>query len=130
MSDALEAYYEALERLKKGRSVHVSKGTKITNDAVSIEAGRGKGTIKKSRPVFADLIAAIDTAASEQASSKDALQEKVEKVKAEANRYRSLWEEGLAREISLLQELLEVRKTLARVTGENVLPLKKPERKT
>ena len=64
----LDDYFAALERLKKGTSKIVPKGTKITNDAVALEAGRGKGSIKKSRLVFADLIAAIDEAAKTQAS--------------------------------------------------------------
>lgn len=35
MSDTLITYFEALERLKKGRQTIVPKGTKITNDAVA-----------------------------------------------------------------------------------------------
>jgi hypothetical protein len=52
MSNVLSEYFEALERLTKGRPVNVPKGSKITNDSVSLEAGRKKGTIKKSRPIF------------------------------------------------------------------------------
>lgn len=65
----LDDYFAALERLKKGTSKKVPKGTRITNDAVALEAGRGKGSIKKSRLVFADLIAAIEEAARAQAIS-------------------------------------------------------------
>ena len=65
MSDTLNVYFEALERLKKGRPTSVPKGTRITNDAVAIEAGRGKGSIKKSRAVFRALIEAIAQAAEE-----------------------------------------------------------------
>ncbi|MEK6290834.1 MAG: hypothetical protein V4793_05485 [Paraburkholderia tropica] len=50
MSDAMTDYYAALERLKK------RKGARINNDTVAIEAGRKKGSIKKSRPLFAQLI--------------------------------------------------------------------------
>ena len=55
-SDPLADYFEALDRLQKGRPRIVPLGTKITNDAVSLEAGRKKGSIKKSRDLFKDLI--------------------------------------------------------------------------
>lgn len=58
--ESLADYFLALERLKARRAA-------INNDAVSIEAGRKKGSIKKSRPVFAKLIAAIEAAVAEQA---------------------------------------------------------------
>jgi hypothetical protein len=60
MADILKEYFAALGRLKEGKPVNVPKGTRITNDSVSLEAGRKKGTIKKSRPIFSDLIEAID----------------------------------------------------------------------
>ena len=76
VGQSLEEYFAALERLKAGRAKVVPKGSKITKDAVSVEAGRGKGSIKKSRGVFADLIGAIDLAAAEQ--SMPAVQQKAE----------------------------------------------------
>ena len=42
MPDILKDYFEALERLKKGKPTNVPKGTRITNDSVSLEAGRKK----------------------------------------------------------------------------------------
>ena len=66
MSEMLGEYFEALERLKQGKPLHVSVGIKISNDSVALEAGRNKGAIKKSRSIFADLIVAIDMAANEQ----------------------------------------------------------------
>ena len=56
-------YFEALERLK-------GRGAPINNDAVAIEAGSGRGSIKKSRLAYAELIAAIDMAATEQAEAR------------------------------------------------------------
>jgi hypothetical protein len=120
----LDDYFAALERLKKGTSIIVSKGTKITNDAVALEAGRGKGSIKKSRPVFADLIAAIDEAAKTQASPVRDNQERLVKAKALAEDYRLKWEAALARELCLLRELAEVKKKLAQLTGSKILPIR------
>ena len=99
-SQTLDDYFAALARLKAGRSTIVPRGSKITNDAVSLEAGRGKGTIKKSRAVFADLIRAIDEAAAEQARPKDEQKTKLAKSKGEAERCRRDLESALAREVS------------------------------
>jgi hypothetical protein len=120
----LDEYFAALERLKKARPTIVSKGVKITNDAVALEAGRGKGSIKKSRPAFADLIQAIDAAAAAQARPKHEQNERLNRAKMAATQCRRELEASLAREISLLHELYEVKKKLFRLTGEAVLPLR------
>ncbi|MBS1131994.1 MAG: hypothetical protein H6R16_2996 [Proteobacteria bacterium] len=120
----LDDYFEALLRLKSGKSLRVPKNTKITNDAVALEAGRGKGSIKKSRPIFADLIQAIDAAATEQRKGEGLQKERLDKAKKSANYYRCELEAALAREISLLYELYQMKKELARLTGANVLPLR------
>lgn len=124
MSSVLTDYFDALERLEKGRPVNVPKGTKITNDNVSQEAGRKKGTIKKSRPVFKELIDAIDAAASEQTQPQDSAKAALDAVKADAARYRTLWEEALAREVSLFHQLENAQqqwaKEKAALTGEKV----------
>jgi len=119
-----EEYYAALERLKVGRPKVVPKGSKISNDAVSVEAGRGKGSIKKSRDVFADLIGAIALATVEQ--SRPAIQQKqrLAKTRDVAEQYRRDLEAALAREVSLLKELYEVRKRLARLTGDKIIPIR------
>lgn len=124
---SLTEYFDALERLRKGQPTRVPKGTKITNDAVSLEAGRGKGSIKKSRPIFADLIKAIEAAAAEQTDPRDAIKVRLETAKGSAAHYRALWEEALAREASLLAELFEAKKALAQLTGGNVLPIRGKE---
>lgn len=135
MSDPISDYFEALERLKKGRPIIVPKGTKITNDAIALEAGRGKGSIKKSRPVFKDLIDAIDAAAADQARPKDDIKERLSSAKNATDKYRKLWEEALAREASLLFEVYELRKMIAQLTSKdpfpkNVLPIRPPTKDT
>ncbi|GGX85500.1 MULTISPECIES: hypothetical protein [Chromobacteriaceae] len=124
MTQPLADYFEALDRLKLGRPINVPKGTKITKDAVSLEAGRGKGSIKKSRSIFSDLIRAIDSAAEEQSKGTCLHKEKLDKAKLSANQYRVELEAALAREVSLLYELYEVKKQLAQFTGSNVIPLR------
>src|ERR1700730_9713047 len=105
VSQPLEEYFAALERLIAGRPKVVLKGSKITNDAVSVEAGRGKGSIKKSRGVFADLIGAIALAAAEQSRPRVLQKQGLAKTRGEAEQYRRDLEAALAREVSLLKEL-------------------------
>lgn len=124
MIQSLADYFEALDRLKRGHSINVPKGTKITNDAVSLEAGRGKGSIKKSRPIFVDLIHAIEIAAAEQVKGLNQQKDRLDKAKLNAEQYRLELEAALAREVSLLFELYEVKKQLAKFTGANILPLR------
>lgn len=118
-------YFDALERIKKGSTIHVRKGEKITNDAVAIEAGRKKGSIKKSRDSFADLIKAINIAATEQLKNSTNNEDKLANARAKAEQYRTELDAALAREISLLCELYELKKQLSKLTGSNVIPLRK-----
>lgn len=132
MPDILTDYFEALERLKRGKPVNVPMGTKITNDSVSLEAGRKKGTIKKSRPIFSDLINAINAAAKAKATPRDEIRERLDEAKAEATRYRALWEEALAREVSLVKQLWDEREAWANeratLMGDKVTPIRKTGR--
>ena len=128
MSEALSEYFQALDRMKSGRPVRVHKGTRINNDNVALEAGRGKGSIKKSRPVFKDLIEAIAIAAEEQSSQDNTIALRLDKKRGEAQDYREKWEQALCRELSLLQEVYELKKELARLRGGNVLPLRQDQK--
>lgn len=124
-TSSLTDYFDALDRIKDGTPIHVRKGVKITNDAVALEAGRKKGSIKKFRDSFSDLIAAINTAAIEQQKISLRNEDKLANSRAKAEQYRAELESALAREISLLYELYELKKQLSKLTGSNVIPLRK-----
>jgi hypothetical protein len=132
MADILGEYFQALERLKKGKPLRVPFGTKITNDAVSVEAGRKKGTIKKSRLVFADLIAAIQAVVDEESSPEEIQKEQLSRAKTEAEKYRTLWEDALIREVSLVKQLWTERAEWASektaLTSGKIIPIFKPSR--
>lgn len=128
MTDSFLDYYEALERLKKDSPNRVPKGTKITNDAVSLEAGRGKGSIKKSRPIFADLIVAIQFASEQQTLAVNVQENKIENLKSQLDQCRKELEATLAREVSLLYELYELKKEINLLTGAKVIPIRKRSR--
>lgn len=47
----------------------------------------------------------------------------LEKAKADVARYRSLYEEGLAREVSLVKELSDLHRTLRNTGQQKVVPI-------
>ena len=121
----LEEYFSALDRIKQGIPRIVRKDARITNDSVSLEAGRQKGSIKKSRQQFGALIAAIDDAAFEQSRPQNDQGQRLKRVKETAATLRIELDFALAREVSLLAELYDTKKKLAALTGENVLPIRR-----
>jgi len=111
---AITEYFDALARLQTGRPLRVPKGTKISNDAVALEAGRGKGSIKKSRPVFLDLIQAIEDSVAKQSppSIEQKQNARIDKVKAEAHRNRKDLDAATASLVSRLYEIHELKKKI------------------
>jgi len=117
MSDMMIDYFAALDRLSK------RKGARINNDAVAIEAGRKKGSIKKSRLQFAALIDAIDAANAFRELPKLDATHRLERAKGDAKHLRLKLDESLARELSLLRQVFTLRKELTALRGGSVLPL-------
>lgn len=124
MNSTLDSYFQALERIKSGTTHRIHKGARITNDAVALEAGKSKGSIKKSRPGFSDLLAAIQIAKHEQLRTRPTSDDALKKAKRSAAECREALDRALAREVSLLQELYSTRQRLAKLTGENILPIR------
>jgi len=122
----LDVYYMALERIVEGWPQIVPVGTKISNDAVSVEAGRGKGSIKRSRAIFTALIRDIEQAASAAKNPVGDQKVKLRRSRQTATEYRQAYEAALARELCLLNELFETKKKLAALTGERIIPLRTP----
>ena len=98
------------------------RGTKITNDAVSLEAGRGKGSIKRSRVAFADLIRDIDEAAAAQAAPAKEQKRKLDAEKEETKSLQKKLDAALGRERALVKELYETKEELSLLTGAKVVP--------
>jgi len=126
MSSAIVDYFEALERLKKNKPERVPRGIKITNDSVALEAGRSKGSIKKSRGVFVKLIEAINEAAKEQNKPKVTEKEKATKAKIKTEYYRTRYEEALGREVMLIKRVYELEEELAKLTHNKIENLETP----
>lgn len=118
MSDFLTEYYNALDRLIKNKPIRVPRSAKINNDNVALEAGRKKGSIKKSRPIYEDLIIAIKFANEKMGENTTQEKNKYLKVREESQKYKTLWEESLAREISLIHENSELKAQLKKYESQ------------
>ncbi|MDO9506006.1 hypothetical protein [Hydrogenophaga sp.] len=110
-----EQYFAALERLKARRAV-------ISNDAVAMEAGKGRGSIKSSRPAHAALVAAIEEAAKAQRAFA-VTADPVPGLRAEVDELTRRLDQSLEREVALLHELYDLR-SRTKALGEENLRLK------
>lgn len=124
MDTCLDVYWKALDRIVRNCPVNVQKGGKITNDLVSLEAGRKKGSIKKSRPQFLDLIAAIDKFSAQQNENLHKSKNLLKTSKDETKAIREQLDAALGRELSLLLELMELKLKLHAITGEKIVPIR------
>lgn len=88
---ALNEYYAALERLKANKPTILAKGSAINNDTVALEAGRKRGSIKKSR--YAALVEAIELAAQEAGQNALSPTQQVEKAKSKTKAVKTDFEQ-------------------------------------
>jgi len=117
---SLQEYWDALDRLKKSKPLNVPAGGRITNDQVSLEAGRGRGSIKKSRESYAELIAAIESAEEERQQFGNKDEEKYQRRRAEADKYKLLYQEAVARQISLAKENKELKYEIKQLKSKTI----------
>ena len=111
---ALNEYYAALERLKANKPTRLPKGSAINNDTVALEAGRKRGSIKKSR--YVALVEAIGKAANEVGQNAPSTTQQIEQeknktksVKSEHEELKEDYEKLLEKCNSLLLENFELR---------------------
>lgn len=87
----LNEYYAALERLKANKPMVLPKGSAINNDTVALEAGRKRGSIKKSR--HAALIEAIELAAQQAGQNVLSPTQQIEQAKSKTKAVKSDYEQ-------------------------------------
>lgn len=105
-----QKYFEALARLK-------ARGAPISNDSVAIEAGSGRGSIKRSRKAHADLISAIDAAAADQVQAKQD-SDPTPELKNQMKQLEHRLDQSMDRELALLKEVLDQRLTIKQMAEE------------
>jgi hypothetical protein len=120
---AIDVYWQALERLKKNTPINLPKGTVINNDTVALEAGRKRGSIKKSRVNFTDLINAINDTAILAEKVQPDINDKLAKERAQKVNFRELYHQALNRELMLIERIAQLEKKLERFV--NVVPFDK-----
>ncbi len=116
--NTLDDYYKALERLINNKPINVPKNTKINNDTVALEAGRKRGSIKKSREIFSDLLTKINEYSKNNNTEYKELQDKIFKFKNKALVYQELYEDALNRELMLIERIKELE---LKIEGEENL---------
>ena len=121
-------YYEALERLVNGAGKILPKGTKITLNAVALEAGKTEGSIKKSRSVYANLIEETKRQSKRQQEltapgvlDVRTARAKTAKAKAESDDFEDKYKASLARELMLLVQLDNVEEQLRKIDRKSVV---------
>jgi len=124
----IDDYFSALKRLVDNRPVRVERNTRISNDTVALEAGRQKGSIKRSRDSFKELISAIDVAKRNQHAPQSNSNEKYKKMKIRMENYRTMYERGLAREIVLLKKIWDLEVELEMLQQSKIVAIRKKSR--
>lgn len=114
----VDKYFAALQRL-------VERGSPVNNDAVAIEAGSGRGSIKKSRAAYANLIKAIDEAAELQAKT-EAVVDPAPALRQDAKELTRRLDEALEREICLLDEVYTLREEIRQLKLGRPFAVPKP----
>jgi len=134
--NATHEYRAALQRLIENSPKILPKGSSINNDTVALEAGRKRGSIKKSRAEHAELILDIKAAAlnpketNNEPNSLKAEKQKILKNAAieQRDNFREKYEQALTKIVSLEYENFYLKKQLAELieTGQassNVIDL-------
>lgn len=107
----VDQYIAALERL-------VARGVPISNDAVAMEAGKGRGSIKKSRPAHEELIKKIDAAIRKRGDAKVAT-DPLSVLNMDIDKLTRRLDQSLEREVALLNELYDLRAQVKQLLEDN-----------
>jgi hypothetical protein len=112
INESIKDYFEALNRLINNKPICVSGSYKINKDTVALEAGRKRGSIKKSREVFSDLIDAINAAENKIEAPKKEQINKLNNLKVDRDKYKELYEQALNRELMYMEHVNELEKEI------------------
>ncbi|ARS47129.1 hypothetical protein V6M29_18230 [Stutzerimonas chloritidismutans] len=120
-------YRAALQRLIAGNPTIVPRESKINNDSVALEAGRKRGSIKKSRGEFLPLIREIREAAEDSAKGRtvnkhDEAITRIDSLKLELSQLKQEHEALLVKYLSLLHYNHQLQQENKRLGGsENLI---------
>lgn len=125
ISDVVRQYEEALQRLVDNKPNILPPGSKITINNVALEAGRGKGSIRKDRDCFEALRENTKAAAAKQKKENSA-----KPNKGAVALFKDLYYDSLARELMLISQIDELQKDLSALSNvTNIATQKEKNRK-
>ena len=107
----VDQYFAALDRL-------AARGAPISNDAVALEAGKVRGSIKIGRLSHAKLIEAIDEANKKQKEAK-ADTDPMPGLRTDNEELTRRLDQSLDREVALLNELYDLRAQVKQLSEDN-----------
>jgi hypothetical protein len=90
-------------------------------DIGALEAGRKRGSIKKSREVFLELIEAIKKASEDKSKNTSQHIEQITKIKDKMNNFKHLYEEALNRELMYIERINELEKALKNISSNKII---------
>jgi hypothetical protein len=128
VNNPLVECFEALKRLQNSSCVRIPNNSKINMDNVAAEAGLYRGFIRRSNTKFKLLIDMIDNSTSTAKLKPPAPSRQLAALKKDVAHYRSLYEQGLARELAQLTRIAKLEKLLKQSANSNIVefkPLKK-----
>ncbi len=120
-----EDYFSALKRIIEGKTRILPAKSSINKDTVALEAGRKRGSIKKSRTEHSSIIAAIEAAAaqslnaSKQTLNPDSLKQKNKTNHDEIKKLKKDYEQALCQIVSLIHQNHSPRAKLLALTGDS-----------
>ncbi|KAB2526506.1 hypothetical protein F8N49_07645 [Pseudomonas sp. GXM4] len=125
ISDLILQYETALQRLVENKPNILPPGSNINLNNVALEAGRGKGSIRKDRECFDQLREKTEAAA--------AKQKKENSVKPNSGAeklFKDLYHDSLARELMLISQIDDLEKDLSALSKvTNIATQKEKKRK-
>ncbi|WP_256675171.1 hypothetical protein [Pseudomonas sp. DE0157] len=125
ISDVIRQYEDALQRLIENKPKILPPGSKITINNVALEAGRGKGSIRKDRECFNPLREKVKAAAAKQKKENS-----VKPNKGAEKLFKDLYHDSLARELMLISQIDELEKDLSALSNvTNIATQKEKNRK-
>ncbi|WP_154861842.1 hypothetical protein [Pseudomonas fluorescens] len=132
----IKKYEDALQRLKENLPIRIRPGSPISYDNVALEAGRGKGSLKKGRSSLDDLRSQIASAMAEQANNtnkvtkptdRDLLKSKQNTIRILRSELREIevrFQQSIGREIMLLDQVKSLLATVESLKMQNDIVVK------
>lgn len=110
MSKIQQEYWDALDRIIKRQTIRIDSTSKISLDSVALEAGRKRGSIKKSRPSQQKLVAEIRKQAEFRQTGTNATARLLAKEKSISENYKRLYLRELNSKLMYKNQILKLSK--------------------